>query len=132
MPDKQLQEDECKWFSIGRLSHWVWCKILTPKGFTVFSIISTMIGVYFYSRSDKQFMLLFAPLAIIIIGFFLFITGIVAVFGDAFAGWAMEQLFNKPDPNNTLHQILYFIFSSAGFVFAAFILDIGDPHIRSQ
>ena len=130
MDDQLPPQDEHPWLSLGKLSHWAWEKLFTRQGAIVFCAVSVVIGMYWYSDANKPWMILLSPLAIIVFGFFLFLAGIVAVFGDSFADWAMEKLFHPPNPKNPLHQLLYFIFSAIGFVLAAFVLNIGAPDVR--
>jgi hypothetical protein len=81
----QSQQEEYLWFSLGRISHWAWEKSFTKQGTFIFITFSLALGIYWYSDAHKPWMVLFAPLAIIVVGFILFLVSIIAVFGDFFA-----------------------------------------------
>lgn len=123
-------QQEYLWLSLGRISHWVWEKSFTKQGTFIFTAFSLALGICWYSDAHKPWMVLFAPLAIIVIGFVLFLVSIVGVFGDSFADWAIGKIFKSPNPKNPSHQLLYLLLSTIGFVFAAIIIDIGDPHVQ--
>ena len=86
-------------------------------------------GIYWYSDVHKPWMVLFAPLAIIVIGFALLMICMVAVFGDSFADWVIGKIFKSPNPKNLSHQLLYLLLSTVGFVLVAIIIDIGGPDV---
>lgn len=130
MADQQPLQDEHPWLSPGKFSSWVWKKLFTRQGAIFFCAVSIAIGIYWYFDANKPWMILLSPIVIVVFGLFLFLAGIVAVFGDSFADWAMEKMFHPPDPKNSFHQLLYFIFSTIGFVLAAYVLDIGNPDVH--
>lgn len=125
----QSQQEEYPWLSLGRISHWAWEKSFTKQGTFIFVAFSLALGIYWYSDVHKPWMVLFAPFAIIVIGFALLLVSIVAVFGDSFADWVIGKIFKSPNPKNPSHQLLYLLLSIVGFVLVAIIIDIGDPDV---
>ena len=122
--------DEHPWLSLDNLSHWVWGEIFTRQGVSVFCAVSVFIGMYWYYDIDKPWMLLLAPLAIVVFGFLLFMIATVSVFLDSCADWSMDILFHPPNPKNPIYQLLYLLFSITGFILVALFLTIGDPDVR--
>ena len=130
MDDPAQADDEPIWFSPGTLTRWVWEHSFTRTGAIIFAICSTTLGAYWYYDPEQLWMLFLSPLAILVVAFVLLLAALVAVFGDLFADWLIEKLLKKPDATNPLHQALYLLLSSVGFILAAIVLGTGDADVR--
>lgn len=110
-------EDNQSWLSVGLLFSLIWNFAFTRLGVLVTFLVTIFVTLMYYN--DKGIVIFaLAPFLTIFFYAILIALAFLVFVSEIFADWAIDKIFKKPDRMSLMHNVVYFLLSSFGFILA--------------